>query len=143
MTHFGTTALPNNKVLFIGGGNFVGGDACLNSAEIYDATTGTISSAGNLNIARCGASPILLSDGSVLVAGGINGAYGTFLNSAEIYDPVSAISGLISSTMNSVRYNHTVTKLQNGNVLLVGGQIAQGTTTSTTASAELYVVASP
>lgn len=139
LTHFGTTALPNNKVLFIGGQNFVGGDTCLSSAEIYDAVTGTISSAGNLLVSRCGASPTLLSDGSVLVAGGlINGPYGTFLNIAEIYDPVLATSSLISSLMNSLRYNHTVTKLQNGSVLLVGGQIGPGTVNSTTASAELY-----
>lgn len=138
LTHTATTALQNNKVLFIGGANFIGGGTTfLRSAEIYDVSTGTMSSAGNLNSARAGASLTLLSDGSVLVAGGDNGS--VFSNTAELYAPGTPSSTTLGSNMVIARYSHTATKLQSGSILLVGGSTIRNITNSITASAELYV----
>ena len=86
----------------------------------------------NLNTARHFHTATLLPNGKVLVAGGV-GLLGSFLNSAELYDPAT---GMWSSTgnLNAVRNSHTATLLPNGNVLVAGGSnrfVSHG-------SAELY-----
>uniref|UniRef100_UPI00389AA24F kelch repeat-containing protein n=1 Tax=Pyxidicoccus xibeiensis TaxID=2906759 RepID=UPI00389AA24F len=60
----------------------------------------------------------LLDNGKVLVSGGWRA--GTYLTSAEVYDPAS---GTWSSTapMASARRQHTATLLPNGKVLVEGG----------------------
>ena len=72
--------LGSGKVLVSGGYN--GG--YLNSAELYDPSTGNWSSTGVLSIARGYHTASLLGSGKVLVSGGYNGGA---LNSAELYDP--------------------------------------------------------
>jgi len=62
-------------------------------------------------------SATLLPSGKVLIAGGFNGSY---LNSAELYDPASntwTTAGALSNT----RYEHTATLLSSGQVLIAGG----------------------
>ncbi|WP_437708085.1 kelch repeat-containing protein [Sorangium sp. So ce448] len=64
----------------------------LKAVEIYDPATRTWSPAAPLLQARSGHAAILLPDGHVLVAGGKMrnaAALGTFLPSAEIYDPMT------------------------------------------------------
>ena len=65
----------------------------LSSAELYDPTSGTWSSTGNLSAPRNEYSVALLPNGKVLVVGGFNGTGS--LSSAELYDPAS---GMWSST---------------------------------------------
>ncbi len=67
--------------------------------------------------ARSGHTVTLLPNGQVLVAGGSNGS---FLNSAELYDPAT---GTWSPTgaMSGSRGSHTATLMPNGNVLIAGG----------------------
>jgi hypothetical protein len=63
----------------------------LNSAELYNPTTGTISNTGSMATARS-APAVLLGNGKVLVTGGINcdsSGNCASLQSAEIYDPGS------------------------------------------------------
>src|SRR5437773_265161 len=90
---------------------------------------------GNLNTDRSGHTATRLPNGKVLVAGGY--AFFSFfngvLNSAVLYDPVT---GTWSSTgnLNSGRYLHTATLLQNGKVLVAGGDGGVGSLNS----AELY-----
>jgi N-acetylneuraminic acid mutarotase len=128
----GVTLLPNGKVLVVGGSSM---NVPLASSELYDPTTGTWSSAGNLAVARELVTATLLHDGRVLVAGGHNGTLpNTALNAAEVYQPAN---NTWSSTFNllQARSRHTVTLLQNGRVLAVGGfNDAEGVLSS----AELY-----
>ncbi|CAF1266057.1 unnamed protein product [Adineta steineri] len=74
------STLANGLVLVAGGRNSSSG--YLNSAELYNPSTGTWTTAGNMNVARIYHTASVLANGSVLVVGGFNGAY---LNSAELY----------------------------------------------------------
>jgi hypothetical protein len=56
----------------------------LAAAELYNPATRTFSAVGNLNLARAGHTATLLSDGTVLIAGGL-GSAGNSLPSAELY----------------------------------------------------------
>ncbi len=85
--------LPNGKVLVAGGDNANSGT--LANAEIYDPATGTWTSARSLTTARENHTATLLPNGKVLVAGGYDTSSGKYLASAEIYDPVSALTGAL------------------------------------------------
>src|SRR5438874_879008 len=77
---------------------------------------------GSMGTPRAFATLTRLLDGRLLVAGGYNG---TFLSSAEIYDPVSG-TWAPTGSMGSPRFHHTATRLLDGMVLVAGG--ADGTT---------------
>ncbi|MDQ3473313.1 MAG: hypothetical protein M3447_06200, partial [Acidobacteriota bacterium] len=109
------TLLGNGKVLIAGG--FVGNGGGLSSAEVFDPTTTTFTSAENMTVARAGHTATPLPNGKVLISGGYNGDY---LNSAEVYDPATnrfASAG----RMVTARSGHVATLLKDGKVLLVGG----------------------
>jgi hypothetical protein len=78
------TLLPNGRVLITGGfKTYSDGYESLNNAEIYDPVTGSFKATDPMNVTRFWHSATALSDGSVLITGGI-GADLT-LASAEIY----------------------------------------------------------
>jgi Galactose oxidase, central domain len=114
------TLLPDGKVLIAGGRSMVNTpqglrQISLASAELYDPTTGTFATTGNMAWGADSApSAILLNDGKVLIAhAGLQPA------TAELYDPVT---GTFSSTGNQVSKLsgiQTVNLLPDGRVLLV------------------------
>jgi hypothetical protein len=124
------TLLPNGKVLV------AGGDACffisyyedcpLNTAEVYDSSSGTFSATGTMLVKRFFHTATLLTSGKVLVTGGPDA-------SAELYDPTSGTFAATGS-MSVGRSSHTATLLANGKVLIAGGQATSGAL----ATAELY-----
>ena len=61
----------------------------LNTAELYDPTTGGWTATGSMNTSRGFHTATLLPNGQVLVAGGESGSGRTFtlLTSAELYTP--------------------------------------------------------
>jgi N-acetylneuraminic acid mutarotase len=126
------TLLPNGQVLVAGGitTSGTGTSSPLYSAELYDPAAGTWSAARDMHYYREGFTATLLSNGKVLVAGGVMN--GGSLIGTELYDPAA---GPWSATGNMVtsRYNHTATLLGNGKVLVAGG-IAYPTVNN----AELY-----
>jgi hypothetical protein len=136
------TLLNNGSVLITGGVTCPSAGSCtyLNSAELYNPSTSTITNTGNMAAART-APAVLLGNGRVLVAGGYScdsSGNCTSLSSAEIYDPVA---GTFSSAgnMTTDRYEHTMTLLSNGQVLIVGGQTCSSATSCTALNtAELY-----
>jgi N-acetylneuraminic acid mutarotase len=125
------TLLHSGKVLIAGGESagvaFIGQP--INTAELYDPTTGTWTAAAPMQVARILHTATLLPSGKVLVAGGWQ------LASAEIYDPNNDTWSLTGS-MSVQRSDHTATLLNNGLVLVAGGYIGSGP--SSLASAELY-----
>ena len=123
------TALSDGRILITGGrdadgqprrrlGNFRSGNANLQLR------------APRCNTARVDHSATVLADGRVLVAGG-TGASGA-LSSAEMFDPAHPENGFqtVGSSMSTARTRHTATLLNDGHVLIAGGD-AQG-------SAELF-----
>ncbi len=113
------TLLATGKVLVAGG--VWGQDITdfTNTAELYDPMTGTWSYTGSLNSARYWHTATLLTDGKVLVAGGLAYPDGA-LSSAELYDPLTN-TWTVTGSLNAARFNHTATLLSDGRVLLAGG----------------------
>ena len=133
--HASATLLNNGRVLVAGG---VNGGGFLRGAELYDPATRTWTrtdannnNLGNLTDARAEHTATLLTDGRVLVAGGLNGT--AALKSAELYEP-NTNRWRRTGDLLTARRLHTATLLPDSTVLVAGG-LSGGTALS---SAETY-----
>jgi len=135
------TLLPNGKVLVTGGRDGQQNFSALSSAEVFDPFAnqgvGAFTPTGNMNSPRHVHTATLLSNGTVLVAGGFNGGAGSpSVATAEIFDPNT---NLFTSTgnMNTPRSRQTSTLLPDGTVLEAGG-VDRFQGLNVTLPAELY-----
>lgn len=124
------TQLPNGKALVTGGRAGPAG-APLRTAEIFDSTANTWTNVTNqLAVGRFAHSAVALSNGKVLVAGGIGARPGgglMALRSAELYDPTAGTWTTVAKDMTDARAWHTAVVLQNGaKVLVCGGRVPVG-----------------
>src|SRR5258706_8619335 len=87
---------------------------------IPHAKSGTWSRAGTMHTGRQNHTAALLTNGKVLVAGGL-GDSGGYQASAELYDPNTSALWLPTGSMHTGRRYHTATLLTNGKVLITGG----------------------
>ncbi|MGD0735468.1 MAG: Ig-like domain repeat protein [Terracidiphilus sp.] len=127
--------LPNGKVLVAGGSSDGTATGALNSAELFDPSTGVFTATSqSMTVARLGASAVLLSNGKVLLVGGENS--GGVLNSSELYDPI-ANTFTVSGNLNAARTGHVAVLLATGKVLVSGGS-SDGTPNGALNSAELF-----
>ena len=130
------TALTDGRVLVSGGYTDV--EVALASAEVYDPSVDLFTPTGSMLEARGLHTATRLADGRVLIAGGGPASWvGSglpYLATAELYDPTT---GIFSPTgpMTTPREDHTATLLEDGRVLIVGGNDEGSRTTPT---AELY-----
>ena len=115
------TLLQDGRVLFVGGRSPK--DSTYRTSEVYDPRSGRFSSSGLLETDRQQHTATLLPDGRVLVTGGYQSAGQDYsvLSSAELYDPGTATFTAIGS-MGDARMDHAATLLDDGRVLIVGGQ---------------------
>ena len=126
------TRLADGRVLIAGG--MVRNHDVLATAEVFDPSTGQLTTTGNMPGPRMSHSATLLEDGRVLIAGGYVGD-GRIYNTALLYDPKT---GQFSPTgsMLSPRAEHSATLLPDGRVLIAGGAVCPEE--RATQSAELY-----
>jgi len=90
----------------------------------------------SLTTTREGHTETLLNDGRVLVVGGYNG---TFLTSAQIYDPIANTWSTNTTSLTTGRAYHTATLLNDGRVLIVGGTTSGANLPSSyLATAQIY-----
>jgi len=136
------TLLGNGKVLMTGGED--AGATAFASAELYDPSTGMFTpTTGSMTAPRVGHTATLLSNGKVLLTGGATDASETALSSAELYDPAAGTFTATAGPMTTARVSHTATLLQNGKVLIVGGDVIfyngiANTNIQSLASAEIF-----
>ncbi len=137
-----SSVLANGTILFVGNAD-VSIATSTNSTELFDPISATFSAAATMKVPRgSGQAQVSLANGKVLVCGGLSelaNQYGVFfastaLSESEIYDP-AANTWANAASMNSARSGHTLTLLQNGNVLAAGGVDAGGNALNT---AEIY-----
>jgi hypothetical protein len=83
------TLLADGRVLAVGGADSAW--RSLDTAEIFDPSTGSWTDVGSLSIARADHSAVLLADGRVLVAGGKTNETGAneIAFKAELFDPAT------------------------------------------------------
>jgi hypothetical protein len=116
-----TAVLFNGKVLIAGGA----GSSALAGAELYDPSPSarTFTATNSLAAARQYFTATVFGGGtSVIEVGGLNGS--TRLASAEQYQSTGVQS---AGNMTTPRAAHTATLLNDGSVLITGGQGSLGT----------------
>jgi len=122
------TLLPDGRVLVSGGFGEPSqpGGPGPERAEIFDPTTGTFSPAGGLRAGRFLHSAILLTDGRVLVVGGVaSPGDRSAVELTELYDP-AANAWSPGPTLSPAWPGATASLLGNGKVLVFGGENAAG-----------------
>ena len=115
------TLLQDGRVLILGGRS--SNDSVHTSAEMYDPRSGTFLPAGSMREGRQQHTATLLPDGRVFITGGYwsDGQKWRVLSSTEMYDPGTGNFSPIGS-MGTPRDGQSATLLNDGRVLIVGGE---------------------
>jgi hypothetical protein len=125
------TTLADGRLLIAGGwgGQYTtyadgstSGYSALASTEIYDPVSGRFSSGPSMPQIHVNGTATLLSDGRVLIVGGLKnvGMGAPTTDTAELLDP-AATKFTAAGSMATQRAGHTATLLSDGTVLMVGG----------------------
>ena len=120
----GAAALPDGKVLIVGGANSTA--TYPTTGELYDPATGKFETlASHMFRERYAPAVAVLPNGKVLITGGYadNPVEGS-LASAELFNPATSTFERVegaASEMTFPRSEATAAALQNGNVLVIGG----------------------
>ncbi len=126
------------QVLIAGGSSTDEDPPQLASAERFDPASGTfVATAGAMNQGRGYAVCTALTDGTVLVTGGIDDALNARAT-AEIYHPDTDSFSPTAGDMNSPRVDHSATLLPDGTVLIAGGETSYNAVTTKLDTAEIY-----
>jgi hypothetical protein len=133
--------LSDGRVLLVGTGSEPSTGAEFGVAEIFDPATGRLQRLEEAPVIRrwAGRGAVLLSDGRVLLTGGteFDADGGNDRPApAEIIDPSSGSITIVGQMVHP-RYGHTATLLEDGRVLLAGGDVG-GNITEQNPPAELF-----
>lgn len=139
--HTATMLEDGRTVLVVGGYSDSGGpNSALATGARYRSNAGVgtwLAATPNLAMPRARHTATLLPDGSVLIAGGENRNRGGVnrgyqaLGTTEIYNDTGTDRVPGPPLLIAARTNHTATRLQDGRVLIVGGQTGEVALTST------------
>lgn len=133
-----TLQVNTNQIMILGGqGTLAGSNAAstynttyLDTVRLYNTSTHTWTTTGNLNIPRKDAAAVLLSNGCVLVTGGKTPLNPNGDTSAELWNPAANNGAgawtLLPSYLNVARANHSMLVLADGRVVLIGGTNING-----------------
>ncbi|MDQ6728609.1 MAG: hypothetical protein M3066_20980 [Actinomycetota bacterium] len=140
--------LPDGRVLVTGG---INEGQLLASAEIYDPTTAKWTTTVPMSTPRLGNTLTVLANGNVLATGGTSadtasgsGGGQTIRpdGTAEVYNVAAGTWTPTAGAMSTPRFEHTATLLDDGQVLIAGGQGPPVSgNTAALASTEIYDVA--
>lgn len=120
--------LGDGRVMVAGG---IHEGELLNSVEIFDPTTAKWTTMAPMSVPRLGSTLTLLTNGSVLATGGTSAETASGAGggqtirpdaTAEIYNVASNTWKTTSGAMSTPRFEHTATALDDGRVLIAGGQ---------------------
>ena len=119
--------LLDGRILIIGGrihgSPGTQGSEATATALIVSPVSGRVRPAGSMALKRTWFTATLLRDGRVLVAGGQSlDPYLIATDQAEIFDPATNRFEPAGGPMITARHTHTATLLQDGRVLLAGGE---------------------
>ena len=130
-TNHTATGLANGTVLLTGGNGGFG-----SSAVLYTLNTRRFAATNQpMVVTRQFHTATPLQNGTVLIVGGRDQTTMQPLSTAEIYDPVGGTFTAITGNLGRARFYHTSTLLNDGRVLITGGNIDWGIALSST---ELY-----
>ena len=137
------TLLRSGRVL-IAGGEGVDATASIfvhSSSEQFDPATGKFVKGSDMGSVRVEHSATLLADGSVLIAGGRDGASVTLATSERFVPGTAAGQGSFSAeaALGTARRGHAATMLPDRSVLVTGGFSGSGT--AMLSSAEVFTTA--
>jgi hypothetical protein len=127
-TNFNLLALPDGSALTAGGDGGYGSSGVIASAERFDQTALTWSSAGNMQTAAQGRMAAVMANGKVLVAGGWIGS--TTTAAAEIFDPAAG-SWAPTVPLPHIRADGQAVLLADGSALIAGGDDGPSNTGAT------------
>jgi len=136
-----SATLLNDATVLIAGGDSQWGQSPIAVAAIYNPATAAFTTVGNLKAAREYHTSTLLGTGKVLIVGGANTQSGDsqaqYLATAELYDPVARTFSFTGNLAYARGYA-TANLLNNGQVLIVGGDGAGNNGFMGLGPAELY-----
>ncbi len=121
--------LPDGRILVIGGVGFDGvSRASLNSTELYDPSSGTVTPGPPMSVARHNCRATLLPDGRVYVSGGESSQYNLATGAHhaknvtvdEIFDPATVRFSTVQGAV-LPRFFHTATLSNDGVLFSIGG----------------------
>ncbi len=124
-------ALADGSALMVGDGYYSGGSWHKAPSERFDPNTSTWTKIADMTTSRHQAFVVLMSDGKVMVAGGSikvgsgkSGRITTLTKTVEIWDP-GTNTWTATVDMPNVREAGAATLLQDGSVLLAGGDLGE------------------
>jgi len=123
--NYSTVTLQNGDV-FICGGYDKTTRKFIKTCEIYEKETKSLKKSIDLIICRGGHDTVLLSNGKVLISGGVS-KNGIILRDAEVFDPCTNFMTLIKHFMHIGRYGHRTNILPNACILITGGMTRKST----------------
>jgi acetyl-CoA carboxylase carboxyltransferase component len=129
------TLLTDGTVLVTGGSTSTGVMGVTATAELFDPSTRVFTPTASMQSKRELHTATRLTNGTVLVTGGINGSI--TLSSAELFEPTTG-SFMPTGHMKTVRFEHAATLLGNGDVLITGGINTNNGALDSLATAELF-----
>ena len=127
------TRLNSGKVLLAGGTSSLSSFSTLDTAELYDPTSNTMSPTGSFAGKRRVHQAALMGNGKVFVVGGLSDT-DAYLSSANLYDPAMGTWTPVQG-MNVSRSHFASVLLLNGKLLVSGGI---NSVSGTLRSGELY-----